>query len=44
MSVHAFEFAGVPARVIGTANEEKPADTMDQILTGLSYHGADYTI
>ncbi|MFO1113512.1 MAG: serine O-acetyltransferase [Rhodospirillales bacterium] len=37
--------AGVPARIISTANaEEVPARTMDQILTGLSYDTPDYTI
>jgi serine O-acetyltransferase len=36
--------AGIPARVLGTANSEEPAHTMDQILSGLSYEGSDYTI
>lgn len=36
--------AGVPARVIGMANREEPARTMDQILSSLSYDIIDYTI
>lgn len=36
--------AGIPARVVGTGNRQEPAHTMDQILSGLSYEGVDYTI
>jgi len=36
--------AGVPARIVRTDTPDEPAQTMDQILSDLSYENFDYTI
>jgi hypothetical protein len=36
--------AGVPAPVVRTETPDHPAQTMDQVLSGLTYNAFDYTI